>query len=125
MSEQTENLLAACGLDCEACGIRRVPFDEDAARGVVEWFHNMGWLEGHEGVETILEKGMYCCGCLADRSLHWAPECWILLCCVDDKGIENCAQCDEFPCERLVEWSGENEGYANALERLRSLHVDA
>jgi len=56
-------------------------------------------------------------GCHGDRSLHWSPDCWILQCCVDEKGLRYCYECHVFPCERLREWAGQNEGYAQALER--------
>lgn len=121
MNETPEQLIAACGLDCEACDIRRVPFDMRAARNVVAWFRQRGWLEPNEGVDDILRRGMYCKGCKGDRSLHWSPDCWILRCCVDDKGLEFCSRCDDFPCERLVEWGASDPGYGQALDRLKQM----
>jgi hypothetical protein len=123
MPDANELWIAACGLDCEACEIRRVPFDDEAAKTVVAWFHKMAWLEADEGMSPILERGMYCKGCHADRELHWSPDCWILLCCVDDKGLSNCSECETFPCERLREWSTENDGYTQALQRLERLRA--
>jgi hypothetical protein len=52
---------------------------------------------------------------------HWSADCWILQCCVDKKGLEFCSDCDEFPCEKLVEWSKGCEGYGKALERLKEM----
>jgi hypothetical protein len=64
---------------------------------------------------------MYCKGCHGDRSIHWSSDCWILKCCVDDHGLEHCSECDTFPCDRLVEWSGGNDSYTSALQRLRRM----
>ena len=123
--------IAACGLDCEACSIRRLPFDEAAAKTCVDWYREMGWLKPTEGRDEALERGMTCNGCKGDRAVHWSVDddgtvsCWILSCCVDEKGLEFCSDCDEFPCDRLVDWSKENDGYVKAFERLTSMHRDS
>ena len=120
--------IAACGLDCGSCDIRRIPFDEKAADGCAKWFRDMGWLKPEEDTAEIIERGMYCKGCKGDRSVHWSVNangsvsCSILACCVDQKKIEFCSQCEEFPCGRLIEWSKENDGYAAAFSRLQAMH---
>ncbi len=63
--ETEERMIAACGLDCGRCEIRRAPFDEEAAESVVAWYREQGWLQEDEGMEVVLEKNMYCKGCLA------------------------------------------------------------
>jgi len=123
--------IAACGLDCESCSIRRFPFDEGAAAECVPWFREMGWLNASEGKAEALERGMTCRGCKGDRSVHWSVDddgrvdCWILECCVDGKGLEFCSDCGDFPCEKLQAWSKENESYAKAFARLQSMHTAA
>ncbi|MBU0595323.1 DUF3795 domain-containing protein [Candidatus Bipolaricaulota bacterium] len=118
--------IAACGLDCEACEIRRLPFDTDAAAVCVAWYREMGWLTEADGVAEAIARKMTCCGCRGDRGLHWSVSdeeiCWILECCVDQRGQEFCSQCAEFPCERLAKWSQQNGGYRRALERLRRMN---
>ena len=78
--------LAACGLDCGPCEIRLAPEDEAAARVVVDWFRSQGWLAEGEGMAQVLERKMYCTGCLGSRETHWSADCWILHCCVDERG---------------------------------------
>ena len=121
----TTDWIAACGLDCEACEIRRLPFDEKAAEACITWYRQMGWLTEEEGVEEALARDMTCRGCRGDRTVHWSVNddgiCWILECCVDHRGHENCSQCCEFPCDRLVKWSKQNDGYGDALARLRRM----
>ena len=121
MSQSESVEIAACGLDCGACPIRRMPFDSDAAAGVVAWFKKEGWLKEDEGVADALERSMYCKGCHGDRSIHWNAECWILQCCVDERKLNHCSECDVFPCDRLQEWSGQRESYGEALQRLRNM----
>lgn len=119
MKEST--MIAVCGLDCGSCSIRTAPFDADAAQELVIWFREQGWLEQDEGVSELLARGPYCEGCHGSRQVHWSADCWILQCCVDEKGLTHCSECEVFPCPRLVEWAKQNDGYAAALERLREM----
>ena len=114
-------MIAVCGLDCTGCDIRRAPTDPEAAGRLVGWFREMGWLKAGEGMSEVIERSMYCRGCRGDRSVHWSADCWILKCCVDEKGLAFCYECDDFPCRRLEEWAGENARYTEALERLRRM----
>ena len=113
--------MAACGLDCETCEIRLAPFDPDAAKVIVNWFKRQGWLTEREGLQEVIERKMFCTGCLGSRESHWSADCWILACCVDQHDLENCSQCVDFPCDRLVVWSKENKSYTKALKTLKTL----
>jgi len=92
----------------------------------VKWYREMGWLTSEEGVAEALERNMICNGCKGDRSVHWSVSddqmCWILECCVDQRGYVFCSQCEGFPCDRLTEWSKKNDGYAKAFARLKAMH---
>ena len=85
MTQHKIEMLAACGLDCGSCTIRLIPIDAEAAKGVIDWFKQMGWLKESEGVAEAIERKMYCNGCQSDRSVHWSGNCEIMLCCVDEK----------------------------------------
>jgi len=113
-----QQLIAACGIDCTACPLRKADADAEAAGCLVGWFKGEGWLKEDEGVPELMQRGPYCRGCRGDRSVHWSPECWILQCCVDEKGLAFCYACEGFPCDRLVEWAAQNEKYTEALNRL-------
>jgi hypothetical protein len=111
-------LIAACGLDCNTCDLRLLPHDTAAAERVIAWFRDMGWLAEDEGLAQILDRSMYCQGCHGDRAIHWSADCWILQCCVDDRGHDYCFQCRAFPCAQLQERADGNPRYARALTRL-------
>lgn len=113
--------MAACGLNCETCEIRLAPSDPHAAEVVMTWFKGEGWLAVDEGMPEVIERKMYCTGCLGSRDTHWSGDCWILDCCVDQHELTNCSQCRDFPCQRLVAWSKQNDSYQQALENLSSL----
>jgi hypothetical protein len=125
MDDTRHELIAVCGLDCGGCDIRRVPTDPGAARRIVTWFQQMGWLKPGEGVDEIVERGMYCMGCRGSREVHWSPTCWILRCCVDDRRLSFCAECTEFPCRRLRTWADESKRYEQAMARLRRMWLAA
>jgi hypothetical protein len=113
----TDEMMAACGLLCGPCEIRRMPFDDDAARVTIEWYRKMGWLTEKDGVKEAIEKNMVCMGCHGDRTRHWSSDCEILKCCVDEKHLRHCSDCDEFPCNRLIEWSKKDDSYTKAFEK--------
>lgn len=119
MEEIKGQMIAVCGLDCNVCPLRRASLgDIKAAQDLAAWWKQEGWLEEDEGASDVLERGPHCQHCRGDRSVHWSPDCWILKCCFDDKGLEFCYECELFPCERLSEWAKGNASYTQALERL-------
>ena len=120
MAENGE-MLAACGLDCGPCPIRRIPFDAEGAAGAINWYRQMGWLKPTEGISEAIERKMTCSGCQGDRSVHWSPNCEILLCCVDDKHLRHCGQCSELmSCDKLDAFASDGQTHhAEAVGRLR------
>jgi hypothetical protein len=117
----SNHMIAVCGLDCESCDIRTAPDDPEAAKRLVAWFKKEGWLKETEGIEEICERSMYCRGCRGDRSVHWTPDCPVLICCVDEKGVEFCYQCDDFPCDQLTKWADQSEQHSHGLNRLKTM----
>ncbi|MGE5594000.1 MAG: DUF3795 domain-containing protein [Betaproteobacteria bacterium] len=109
-----DRMIAPCGLNCGACDIFRAPGDPETMKRILRWF------EKERGLK-LREEDVRCDGCLGDRSKHWSADCWILRCSVDDNGLRSCAECSRFPCARLEEWAGSDDGYRKALERLKSM----
>ena len=112
--EKKPEMIAVCGLDCGPCDMREASDDPKLAKEIVEWFER----ERNEGLKI---EDIHCRGCKGDREEHWAPDCWILQCCVDEKGLEFCSDCGDFPCDRLEKWATGSERYGIALDRLQSL----
>lgn len=106
--------IAVCGLICEGCDILIACTDYVLANKISEWFK--------ENTDTdVSPDDISCGGCRGPRDEHWSPECEILLCCIDDKDLEFCYQCDEFVCEMLEEWAGKSERYNEGVERLKEI----
>jgi hypothetical protein len=111
---QSDDMIACCGLDCTACDIRRCPGDPKLRDYMTEWFRN--------NVDPKAEESWFhCAGCHGNRTDHWSPDCWILVCCVDERQLHHCSECSEFPCGRLVKWSKESEKYGEAFRRLQGM----
>ncbi len=45
-----------------------------------------------------------CPGCCGPEFFTKHPSCSYITCCVKNKGLEVCAQCDEFPCAKFASW---------------------
>lgn len=120
-----EDEIAACGLLCHECSIFKAHSDKEQAEKVRDWFLEEGFLDEKKSIEEFMADGPYCSGCHGNRDNHWSPECWILRCCVDEKGLNNCSECSDFPCTGLEEWSTQDESYNEALERMKEIETDS
>lgn len=114
MGNSRNRMIAVCGLDCSGCDIRLATTDKNLAQKIADWFRK-------NQNEDVKPEDIHCLGCKEDRNRHWSPDCWILKCCVDEKGLEYCYECEDFVCRRLEEWATQSERYQNALERLRQM----
>ncbi len=92
-------MIARCGFKCHAClafsGINKTPEDQEAA--------GRAWKKYYGLVVPAAE--IRCNGCLSkDRGGYRFPEpkCYFSA-CVQRKGLDNCAACSEYPCDRLEE----------------------
>jgi hypothetical protein len=55
-----------------------------------------------------------CPGCCGTDFFNKHPSCVFITCCVKKRGLEVCAECDEFPCSRFDFWK-EDEVYDSFL----------
>lgn len=107
-----ELLRGACGLDCSKCEIYAATENKLLAEQLANWMKKVSEL-------YVDPRDVRCKGCKGDRESHWSPNCWILQCCVDEKHLDFCNECSEFPCEKLVDWSKKDKRYVEALEWLK------
>ncbi|MFX1279615.1 MAG: DUF3795 domain-containing protein [Promethearchaeota archaeon] len=71
---KTYPTIACCGLDCGLC-------------------------------PTYYTKGpSKCPGCCGPNFAIKHPSCSIITCCVKKNKFETCAECSEFPCQKLKDW---------------------
>ena len=94
-----KSIIARCGYRCDLCQAYRgnVKNTDDQAR------FSDGMMKYYEYYLPI-EK-CYCDGCLTDDSIEPQlidSECKVRACVIEKK-LENCAYCDDYPCEILKE----------------------
>jgi hypothetical protein len=98
---ESKKMLAFCGIPCSECPAFKatVAGDDDAlAKTASEW----------SSEEYQLVAGdLVCDGCLyPDRRVaKFCFDCGVRACALE-KGVETCAHCGDFPCEKLeLPWS--------------------
>jgi len=90
----SRQMLAYCGIDCAAC-----PAYIATQAGDIEKLTTLAgqWFEGATDY-TIIQ----CDGCNAGgRLMQWCSQCPTRACAIE-RGLENCAHCDDFGCEKLL-----------------------
>lgn len=115
--------IAPCGVDCESCDIRKMPFDSESAKKVIPWCRSQGWIKQEEGLTEMMERNMYCEGCRNRDGIQWNSECLIYPCCVEDKKLEYCSDCSEFLCAKLEEWGKQSKSHGEAIEKLKKMRI--
>jgi len=96
MEEQT----GYCGYRCDLCAARSD--DPEVRQRLVD-----GWrtIFGHEHytAENVRCDGCRSDGRVADQECRARP-------CATERGVESCALCDEFPCDKMRHLMGSREG---------------
>jgi len=89
-----KKLTAPCGLPCFACAYFKDNITDELVHQVAEM--------------TGLEAGdVPCGGCRSERGCSFenaltGNEGCLTKKCVENKGLHNCSECSEFPCENLM-----------------------
>jgi len=92
--------LAYCGLVCEKCPIYLATREQDKDKQYKMRADIAQEIKRHYGRESRPEDIGDCDGCKAETGRLFSTSCDIRNCAVQ-KGIENCAYCDNYPCELL------------------------
>ena len=90
-------ILARCGFRCDLCLAYRPNVERNPAN---QQKLSDGWYK-YFGFRLPPEK-IICDGCLAENPQLIDQACPVRP-CVLAKGLENCAQCEQYACEKLVE----------------------
>ena len=92
----SEKIIAACGNDCAACPrYTKPPFGKSAGelhKTAVLW-HKIGYRNS-----VVSNEEIACTGCTVD---NWCR--YNIVKCVSEKQIDNCGQCENYPCEKITD----------------------
>lgn len=102
---ENQNLVAACGLYCGACGLYIATQENDTEK-ILQYA--MILKQSYD--ETL------CDGCGAERkSLHCSKMCTFID-CKKGKAVDFCAYCNEFPCQALLEFKSKMPHRAEIID---------
>jgi len=110
-----EKIIAFCGMNCAECPvyIATQKGDEKERKKVAE-----KWAK--EFNSEIKPEDINCDGCLSEsgRVFGYCKVCEIRNCGLK-RGVENCAFCDDYPCEKLNKLFNTVPAARLTLEKLR------
>ena len=89
-------IISSCGNDCSACPRYTAhPYEktEDELRHTAELWMKIGYRN-----EIVSNEEISCLGCNTENWCRYR----IVKCC-GERNIKNCAECEEYPCEKLKE----------------------
>ena len=89
-----KELTAPCGLACWACAYYKDNITDDMAQGVAEMLKMDATEVACNGCRS---EG----GCSFEAPLTGGKGCKTKN-CVAERGLHNCSECNEFPCENLM-----------------------
>jgi len=105
-------MIGACGLDCDECDIMAATDNQMIASQLADWFKKVSNL-------YVDSRDVHCKGCRSDIEDRWKKDCKIRQCCIEEKKLDFCNECREFPCELLVDWSKKDKKNIEALAWLK------
>ena len=91
-----QKIIAACGNDCSVCpryNVTHYEKTDEELRHTAELWLKIGYRD-----RLVSNEEITCCGC---RPENWCR--YRVISCCEDRGIENCSECADFPCDNMRE----------------------
>ena len=108
-------MVACCGLLCSTCPTFLATRNDDdgARRRTAAYYHETYGFD-------LQPEDINCEGCLSTGSklIGYCQTCKIRQCC-QEKGLDNCAVCDQQPCEKLTQFHEFSPDAKKSFDRLR------
>jgi len=110
------DMIAFCSLNCAICPAYQATQHDDfeARRQTAERWSELFRTE-------IKPEGIYCDGCQTEggRLFSYCRVCEIRL-CGRERGVENCALCADYPCDKLSRFFEIAPQTKEGLEKIRA-----
>jgi len=116
-----EENLAYCGLPCHGCAIYLATREQDEEKKYKMRVDIAQQIKEHYGQDCKAEDVTDCDGCKTEkgRLFSGCTKCEIRK-CAKAKGIENCAHCSEYACEKLEKIFATDTEAKARLDAIRS-----
>ena len=110
-----DKMIGICGMTCTECPAylaTQKDDDKERARVAEMW--------SKEFNENLKPEDINCSGCLSEEKplFGYSAVCEIRK-CGRGRGVENCAYCDDYACEKLNKFFETAPDAKNALEEIR------
>jgi hypothetical protein len=114
-----EENVSYCGLVCETCPIYMATREQNPEKKLQMRVSIAQQIKEHYGRETWPEDVGDCDGCKAETGSIYCTSCEIRT-CATDKGVENCAHCDDYACDKLQEFFTKDPQSKERLDAIRN-----
>ena len=120
--KMSPEMIAYCGLNCITCPIYLATREKNPKKQRREREQIVIAIKKYLGEEKQVEDITDCDGCKAQggRLYSGCQKCQIRK-CASEKGLENCAYCSEYPCEKLSKFFDSEGEQAGAKKRLDAI----
>ena len=113
-----EENLAYCGLICRNCQIYLATRETDEEKKYKMRADVAQEIKKYYGEEINPEDVRDCDGCKTEGGRLFSTDCQIRI-CVIEKGIANCAYCQDYPCEAIEKLFTTDIGARGRLDKIR------
>ena len=113
-------MISYCGLICRTCPIYLATRQENKEEQARMRAEIVGLCQAHYGIHYELKDITDCDGCRTERGRLFSSckNCSIRK-CAKQKGLENCAYCPEYACEKLLTFFGADPTAKTRLDEIR------
>jgi hypothetical protein len=124
ISKGDGEMIAYCGLNCVTCQIYLASRETDPKKQRQMREQIVVAIKKYLGEEKRVEDITDCDGCKAQSGRLYSDcqKCQIRK-CASEKGLENCAYCSEYACEKLTKFfesEGEQGGAKKRLDEIKA-----
>jgi hypothetical protein len=105
-----KEILTRCGYRCDLCLAYKGNFEKDDQRA----FLSDTWHKIYEF--RIPAEEIYCEGCISSNEPKLIDNKCPVRPCVIDKGLENCSQCEDYPCDNFNKRKVVYENFVKDIE---------
>lgn len=112
---EKKSMIAYCGLNCAECAVflaTQKNDDDERKQAAEKWSKKFNW--------NLMPSDINCEGCKVEegRIFGFCKKCEVRT-CANEKGIDNCAFCDEYACKKLQSIISLDSAIKTKLEKIR------
>ncbi len=111
--------IAYCGLICQTCPIYLATREKNKEEQMKMRAMIARQCNEHYGVSYKPEDISDCDGCGAGGRLFPPSQSCVIRICAKQKGVENCAGCGEYACEKLEAFFAKDPSARKRLDEIR------